>query len=231
MVNQLPKEDVSKLFEFVESKNVQYLDVQYEIVDHLASAIEEKQGADSNLSFDKALSQIYRKFPITGFAQLVEEKRISLQRYWTQKFLTFILGYLKLPKVIIACFLIYLIQFALSTGTMNNALQLYLVCVIFLVACLGYRYKYGFEFNKDFRDKYLVTNTYLMLFMGISSIYLYAPLYMTIGEYSSPQKSWIMAIYITIVLLWIHAYTFEFPKMLKQELEKKYSHLNIKLVK
>jgi hypothetical protein len=226
---QLSDEKIDKLFKFVESKCVQYKDVQHEIVDHLASSIEEKQKEDSSLSFERALNQVYGKFPITGFAQLVEEKSTALNKYWIRKFMNFMFSYLKLPKIIFAGFLIYLIHYILSIGNVINAWQLYIVCVIFLISCLGYRYYFGFEFNKDFRDKYLVTNSYLALFGGISSVYLYAPLYMGFGNYSTSPKSWIMAIYITIVLLWIHAYTFEFPKMLKQELEEKYNHLNIKL--
>jgi hypothetical protein len=82
MTNHLSKEEVNKLFKFVESKYVQYLDVQYEIVDHLASAIEEKQSKNSELSFEKALNKLYSEFPITGFAAFVSTKQSAMSVFW-----------------------------------------------------------------------------------------------------------------------------------------------------
>lgn len=234
MKEQLTKEEIDKLFKFVKSKYVHFIDVQYEIVDHLASAIEEKQEEDSSLSFDRALREVYSKFPITGFVHFVAEKQSALSRYWLKRFLSFMLSYMKLPKIIIAGFLIYIFQLILSTDFLITPKQLYITLVILSFASVIYRYKYGFEFNKEFRDKYLVTGTYLSFYGGIFAFNFYLPFNMSINsaaevEILGPLQSWILAVYITIASLWIHASTFVFPEMLKQELTNKYSHLNIKL--
>ncbi|MFZ1455121.1 MAG: hypothetical protein WAT46_03705 [Saprospiraceae bacterium] len=42
MEKQLTMEQIETLFSFVKSKYVRYIDVQYELVDHLASAIEDE---------------------------------------------------------------------------------------------------------------------------------------------------------------------------------------------
>ena len=52
----ISKENVNELFRFVESKNVPFKDVQFEIVDHLASGIEEEMIKDQNLNFNSALT-------------------------------------------------------------------------------------------------------------------------------------------------------------------------------
>ncbi len=234
MKEQLSEEEIGKLFKFVKSKYVHYIDVQYEIVDHLASAIEEKQEENPSWSFDRALREVYSKFPITGFAHFVAEKQSALSKYWWKRFLSFMLSYMKLPKVTIAGFLVYFFQLILSTGFLISPLQLYYSLVALSFCSVVYRFKYGFEFKKEFREKYLVTGSYLSYYGGVFSFYLYFPLNMTVntGQEAvllSPITSWFMATYIAIALLWIHASTFVFPEMLKQELTNKYSHLNLKI--
>lgn len=233
MKKQLSEEEVEKLFKFVKSKYVHYIDVQYEIVDHLASAIEDKQIENPSLSFNRALSEVYSKFPITGFVLMVEEKSKALKKFWMKKFLGFMLSYLKLPKIIIAGFLIYLLHLILHTGFMISPKQLYFVFISLAILSAGYRYKYGFEFSKKFRDKYLVTGTYLSFYIGVWFFYFYIPLNSSIGSGTVSEigywQSLILSVYLTSITLLLHAYTFVFPKMLKQELKEKYSHLNIKL--
>ena len=121
--------------------------MQHEIVDHLASAIEDVQKADPALSFNKVLNQVYSKFPITGFAVMVLAKESELKRFWVKKFLSFMLSYMKLPKIIIAAFLIFIFQTVLSTGLLINPKQLYFILIILTLCSAAYRYKYGFEFK------------------------------------------------------------------------------------
>ena len=233
MKEQLTEENINKLFTFVKSKYVHYIDVQHEIVDHLASAIEEKQKEDFSLSFDRALNQVYSKFPITGFVLMVEEKSKALNKFWLKKFLGYMLSYMKLPKIIIAGFLIYLFHLILHFGFIISPEQLYYILVSLTLLSAGYRYKYGFEFSKEFRDNYLVTGTYLSLYSGIWFIYFFIPLYTSIGSSSIIEfgywQSITLSVYLSTIILLLHAYTFVFPKMLKNELQNKYGHLKIKL--
>ncbi len=232
MKEQLTEEEIAKLFKFVKSKYVHYIDVQYEIVDHLASAIEEKQTDSPSMSFDRALSEVYGKFPITGFAIMIAEKSSALKKFWVKKFLGFMLGYMKLPKIIIAGFLIYLLHLILYNGFLISPKQLYLTLVMLAILSAGYRYKYGFEFSKEFRHNYLVTGTYLSFYVGVWFFYFFAPLHFSGSQHLEEfgyLQSWILSVYLTSITLLLHAYTFVFPKMLKKELQEKYSHLNIKL--
>ena len=109
----LNKSEIDRLYSFVQSKYVRYLDVQLELVDHLASGIEDLQSKDPNLSFETALNKIYRKFPVTGFHKLVEEKSKSLSKYWTRKMSLHLVNYFKLPRIIIS-FLIFIFLFSLA---------------------------------------------------------------------------------------------------------------------
>lgn len=90
---QLTKEQIDKLAAFTQLKRVNFYDVQLELVDHLASKMEELMEQDSTLSFEKALDKVYSSFGIYGFAKVVEEKQRSIEklanRMWWQEIKTF----------------------------------------------------------------------------------------------------------------------------------------------
>lgn len=85
MKNQLTEEQIADLFKFVESKGVRWKDVQFEIVDHLASSVEEIQEKNPEYSFNRALDKVYSKFPITGFVELVSDQEKVVSKIWKKK--------------------------------------------------------------------------------------------------------------------------------------------------
>jgi hypothetical protein len=60
MSKQLSTEEVQHLFRFTEKKLVRWYDLQIELVDHLASRIEEEQQIDPDLGFEAALEKVYK---------------------------------------------------------------------------------------------------------------------------------------------------------------------------
>ncbi|HUZ57957.1 MAG TPA: hypothetical protein VMU83_04180 [Hanamia sp.] len=76
----LTKEQVDCLFIYCEKHFVKYYEVQIELVDHLANAIETKMDANHKLSFEKALDEVHESFGVRGFAPLVSEKQIAAEK-------------------------------------------------------------------------------------------------------------------------------------------------------
>ena len=81
MKTELTEQQINELFTFCKKHYVQYYDVQIELVDHLANAIEDKMNEDKNISFDNALHKVYKSFGITGFSKIVaaKEKAVGKQ--------------------------------------------------------------------------------------------------------------------------------------------------------
>lgn len=75
----LTQEQIDTLFTFCNKKYVRYYDVQVELIDHLATAIEEKMKTSPGLSFEDALQATYKSFGIFGFAKVVQEKTEALK--------------------------------------------------------------------------------------------------------------------------------------------------------
>jgi hypothetical protein len=76
----LTNEQIDHLYAFCHKHSVRYYDVQIELVDHLANAIEDKMKAHPFLSFEDALAQVHKSFGVRGFAPVVAEKQKAVDR-------------------------------------------------------------------------------------------------------------------------------------------------------
>jgi hypothetical protein len=115
---------IQQLFAFCASKQVQYYDVQVELVDHLANAIELRMQEDPGLSFEKALELTYQDFGIFGFSKIVSAKELSVMERQRHFFYTTVKGHFKWPKLVLLLLLML---------TMNTAVTLFGLAGIYTI--------------------------------------------------------------------------------------------------
>jgi len=136
---ELSKEQVQQLFAFTEKKRVYWYDLQLELVDHLASGIEEEMTKDPSLSFDQALQRTYTDFGIFGFAKVVQEKAAQVQKasrkMWWKEFYTLFTW----PK---AAFVIMCLAITWQLCMYINQDIMMLVCLLFFMASKIYTWVY-----------------------------------------------------------------------------------------
>lgn len=114
----LTTEQIDRLFDFCKRHHVHHYDVQLELVDHLANAIEEKMSADKNLSFEKALTNVHAGFGVLGFAGVVNARARALGRQYTKLEKKVFFSYFTLPKVAmtVCLFLLLMLPMKFFTG-------------------------------------------------------------------------------------------------------------------
>ncbi len=78
MNRSITTEETEKLFEFCRKHYVPQYDLQVELVDHLATAIEEQWNKNSEISFDTALYGTFKQFGISGFSK----KKLKNKKNW-----------------------------------------------------------------------------------------------------------------------------------------------------
>ncbi|WGQ10130.1 hypothetical protein QG516_00485 [Pedobacter gandavensis] len=83
---QLSQQQLEEIKQFVLRKGFVYLDVQMEIIDHVASAIEERMEADSKLDFSRALQETYSNFGILGFSTIADAVTNGLNKKYNRFF-------------------------------------------------------------------------------------------------------------------------------------------------
>jgi len=106
---KLSSEQVDSLFAFCRKHYVNQYDLQIELVDHMASSIEEQWADNSNLSFQDALNNTFGKFGIFGFAKVREQKQKALEIKYRNLLIKYTLEFYRLPKLILtlACTLVF----------------------------------------------------------------------------------------------------------------------------
>ncbi len=241
----LTKAQIEQLFDFVRSKNVHYLDVQHEIVDHLASSIENIQRQNPATSFSSALTQSYSNFPITGFAELIETKEAELRKYWRRRFWRFLYTIISPPRVIltVSAFLIFSYLFGLigDISISGSESYLWIKQLIYqsLIAfgpmflCIIYRLSKGIKPPSEYQD-ILLTSTYWKEMEPLLYSFATIPAYIWIVM-MHPQEgiinmtglaNYILSYLYTGIIVCAYVAYHVFPEMLSQEISDRYKHLD-----
>jgi hypothetical protein len=130
----LSKEQLNEIKTFVSKKGIKYLDVQMEILDHVASGIEERMAANVKLTFEEALKQTHASFGIFGFGG-VEEAIINgvgkkYNRIFFRQFLSFF-HFKYVLVVLFGGFSIYKIEVLLNDY--NKIIMIFLIATFALL--------------------------------------------------------------------------------------------------
>lgn len=139
---KLTAEQIDTLFTFTKKHLVEHYDVQVELVDHLANAIEEQWKTNPNISFEDALQKEYKNFGIFGFSGLVEQKQAALQNHYWHIIKKEFINFFSVPKVIITVILFYLLFQLYSNPTeMREQVWFALKCIFFVVTLFLWIYQ------------------------------------------------------------------------------------------
>ncbi|MBF6641489.1 hypothetical protein IVB69_08350 [Flavobacterium sp. J49] len=97
---KLNAEQVERLYTFTRQHYVEYYDLQTELVDHLANAIEEQWVENPKLSFEEALKIEFKKFGVFGFMEVVEKRQAALNKKYNKLVLNELKTFFSIPKII-----------------------------------------------------------------------------------------------------------------------------------
>lgn len=126
----LTHEQIEQLFSFCKKHFVRYYDVQVELVDHLANAIEEKMAADKKLSFETALDRVFAGFGIKGFGEVVNSRTQSLFKHYRKVKRQIFISYFTWPKAAMTLCLFLILSLLKKLLTVDQ--QAYFIAVLFL---------------------------------------------------------------------------------------------------
>lgn len=97
---KLNPNQVEQLYQFTRKHYVEWYDLQTELVDHLANAIEEQWQENPMLSFEHALQNQFKKFGVFGFMEVVEKKQAALNKKYNKLVLSELKTFFSIPKII-----------------------------------------------------------------------------------------------------------------------------------
>ncbi len=157
MNRKITAEETEKLFQFCHQHFVYHYDLQIELVDHLASAVEEQWETDSDLTFEEGLYRSFRKFGITGFSKIKEQKRKELNRKYNRVLMKYLLEFFGWPKV--------LMTFAFTIVTLLKTVNtdMWIIGPYFGILTVFIIYYYYKIFPKRFKIDKIKGKKFLML--------------------------------------------------------------------
>lgn len=109
---KLTPKEIELIYDFCCDRGISEYEIQSELVDHLASAIEETWKEKPDSSFHDALFEAYHQFGPDGFKKLAKSKKRAFQRQYNLVFLKFLGSFFQLPRIILTfalCFSLFAI--------------------------------------------------------------------------------------------------------------------------
>ena len=90
---QLNKEQIREIKQFIHSRGFTHIEIEMEILDHVASAVEDKLEEDPDKPFDKAIQEIHRGFGVMGFSVMEDEFKKSFAKISRKKLIDIVYQY------------------------------------------------------------------------------------------------------------------------------------------
>lgn len=233
-MKELNKKQIETLFDFVKSKYVRYIDVQHELVDHLATDIEFKMGTDSALSFDEALNNVYSKFPISGFSNYVKKSESAMNRFWIKMIFKQFIKFGGIP-VLLSLVALTCLQYIFMV-VFGNVAFIILIAFTLIIGFLAFRgmktIVKGQEKNID--EKYLVVTIFKGLAFSFCMIpALTANIFTDISTSNTitidniSWRAFAYALLFSANLIWCYMSYYKFPQLIRSVLNEKYAHLKL----
>ncbi len=97
---KLTAEQIEQLYVFTRQHYVEYYDLQTELVDHLANAIEQQWETNPKLTFEMALQVEFKKFGVFGFMEVVDKRKGALHSKYNKMVLHELKTFFSIPKII-----------------------------------------------------------------------------------------------------------------------------------
>lgn len=101
MRKTVTSENVKRLYQFTRQHYVEYFDLQSELVDHLANAIEEEWQNNPEEDFEEVLLREFKKFGVFGFSDIVSQRKKSMKRKYRKLVIEQFYRFINFPKTLL----------------------------------------------------------------------------------------------------------------------------------
>jgi len=196
---KLNRQQLEHIRTFIRQQGFTALDLQMEIIDHVACSIEKKMGENPALTFEEALQQTHAAFGVSGFSELKAAMSKSLrEKYFGQMSLE-LKRWLSFPAVLVVggfALLLYQLFFLIATPRLFMIAGF--VYLAFSVGAVAYslwlQRKYHKPMAMQFANQFVFIPTFLFYCGGgWSTISNQFTLY--------PEEAWVYACLFACVTL------------------------------
>ena len=228
--SRLTPEQIKTLFSFCRKHAVNQYDLQMELVDHIASSIEEQWETKHEISFQEALNNTFVKFGLLGFSKIKDRKKKELRRKYNRLLFQYLLDYYRWPKVLLASTLSILlfILFRLTNNVPLVTISLSGVIFIFPIFYNGYLFDKLFNLKiqpgKSFLILDCLKNRQKMLSIAFQLSWVISMIIhkLNYNYISHPEIEFVFAFFLTGYILLLYLYFFIVPQKIKKHFTEQF---------
>ena len=140
---KLTTSQIDHLFTFTRQHFVEWYDLQSELVDHLANAIETEWAQNPKLTFDEALNKEFKKFGVFGFMDVVEKRQAVLGKKYNGLVWQHFKDFFGIPKIVLTIAMTLLLYSILKISRHNEW-----IFIGFYLILIGFTFYEIFKNNK-----------------------------------------------------------------------------------
>ncbi|MEI8113199.1 MAG: hypothetical protein WCI54_06195 [Bacteroidia bacterium] len=225
---KLSPEQIDNLFEFCREHYVNQYDLQIELVDHIASSIEEQWETDSKLSFQEALNKTFGKFGIFGFGKIKDRKEKELRRKYSRLLFQYLIDFYKWPKALLTfalTILLYLI-FRLTNEVQIVTVSLSLVVCISVIGYHVYFFEKFFEVKTTPKKSFLILDYMKSRQIMVSGMYqlswLIGKIVSDLDNINHPEIEFALAFFLVGFILILYIYFFVVPQKIREHFTEQF---------
>jgi hypothetical protein len=221
---KLSTEQVQKLYNFTRQHYVIYYDLQTELVDHLANAIEEQWKENPKLSFEEALQREFKKFGVFGFMDVIEQRQKAMNKKYNILVWHHLKSFFRLPQIIGTLLSILLLFQTMKNIQFSNEVASILTFIILISFWTGMilmnikRKKIVEEEGKKWLLKDIIYGYSSMAGMS----YLPLQLFIQIEHHHNQIMLFIMSVVIVLMILIEYITFFVIPSKASEYLKQTY---------
>ncbi len=231
-MKQLSKAQIDSLFDFVKKHYVEWYDLQLELVDHLATDIENIMDKNPNISFEKARDIAFKKFGITGFYDVIEARKRAIHKHILRLLVKEMFSVVLSLKIIFFMGLWLLFyKFFINFPKINKYIfftVLFFLLIFSMITIIRYKFKMQKELkqkNKIFLYESVLFNDLNLIFILLTQSLNVWVNTLHINSVWATNHAVSIALLITFLYLFIYVGIFIVPDKIKQEYRKKYFNL------
>ena len=222
---KLTEAQIEKLYLFTSQHFVEWYDLQTELVDHLANAIEAQWQEFSNRNFEEALQIEFKKFGVFGFMEVVEKRQAALNKKYRNIVWNHFKNFFHLPQIIGTFSTVGILFLVLKMSSYSGIIYISLLSillVLFIVKLFSNAKKLK-RSNKQTGKKWLFQE--ILTGYGQGSAFLYFPLQIILqyrGDFSNDYILALASIFLVILALFQYIILVIIPNKAEEYLKETY---------
>jgi hypothetical protein len=227
-LRKISAEQFTDLMGFTRKHFVEHYDLQCELADHLANAIEERWIINPDLDFNEALNIEFKKFGVFGFMDVVEQRQLALTKKYHRLMWSYFKQFFKLPKIAITILLIFGIFKSLEYSVTIYTTLLLIVTFAGIYRLVAMNIKYKKRLKQTGR-RWLFED--IIMRCGGVAAFIYIPYQVLFHAYDNIEPGivakYIMTLLLAAFSLYLYTVLYIIPTRAQEHLLKTYPEYNL----